>query len=266
MALYKSPATTDASQYSRQNEKNKGFPSYSLRTRVSFGATLFSLLYILLLNISTGDSGKNGLPQLRLNHRPPRSLSEAMMFGVPGNMMTQIPWTRRCTKKNKEPLPNESVGYYMEKSCRHVKLTDEMKDKLISCGPNITEADMSKIYIALYNQHISNFRHLIECLYTACAMLSDKYKRDQSYQNKCWRHQYQKLGRECIKLTDNDDDGHLKLFLNKCTTCKTSDFIDFLNDSINRWNAFIKQHKKTTYSELKEALESGILQEKKDKK
>ncbi|CAG9481879.1 unnamed protein product [Plasmodium vivax] len=266
MALRKSPASTNAPGYARQNAKNKGFSSHSLRTRAFFGAPLFALLYVLLLNVRTCESGDNGLPQVLLNHRPPRSLGERTMLTMRGTIVKQEVSNPETKKRNKKPLPDETVEDYLERSCGQVELTEEMQDKLKSCDPDITEKDMCKMYSKLYNEHISNFRHLVECLKTATDMLGTNYKQDPSFQKKCWFHQYNKLGRDLIRLSDNDDDGGLKVFLQEKKTCKTSDFTKFLNDRMKTWNAFIKEKKKVAYAELKEALQSGTLKKSKGKK
>ncbi|GAB65588.1 hypothetical protein PCYB_063200 [Plasmodium cynomolgi strain B] len=185
------------------------------------------------------------------------------MLTMQGIIVRQNSFNQGSKKKEKKPLPDETVEDYLERSCGHVELTDEMKDKLKLCNPDITEKDMREMYSTLYNEHVLNFRILIECLKTATNMLATNYKREQRFQNKCWLHQYKKLGKELIKISDNDDDGYLKLFLEEKKTCKTSDFTKFLNDRMNKWNAFIKEKKNVAYAELKEALESGTMKKKK---
>ncbi|EUD64514.1 hypothetical protein C922_05122 [Plasmodium inui San Antonio 1] len=182
-----------------------------------------------------------------------------------GTIVKQNSSNEGTKKRNKIPLTDETVEEYLERSCGHVQLTQEMENRLKSCHPDITTQDMCKIYSTLYNEHVSNFRHLLECLKMATAMLATKYKQEQNFQKKCWFNQYKKLGRDLIRLSDNDDDGRLKLYLQKKETCKTSDFIKILNDSIETWNAFIKEKKKVAYDELDEALKNVTLRKERGK-
>ncbi|ANQ06973.1 Uncharacterized protein PCOAH_00013300 [Plasmodium coatneyi] len=258
MALRKSPAKTNASECVRQNAENEGFSIYNLRTRAFFGASFFALLYILLLNICTCESGNNGLSQLLLNHRRPRSLCQRIRLTTCGPVVTQDLPNPCCKKRNNKPLPGESVEEYLDRSCGRVELTDEMMDKLKSCDPDITEEVMCAIYSTLYSQYVSNFRDLMEYLCMATSMLADIYEHDKSFQNKCWLHQHKKLGKELIKLSDKDDQG-FKQFLKETKICTKSDFVQFLDECMNRWNDFIKKHKDEAYAELTEAFRSGKL-------
>eukprot|EP00366_Plasmodium_knowlesi_P004402 XP_002261900.1 hypothetical protein, conserved in Plasmodium species [Plasmodium knowlesi strain H] len=140
-----------------------------------------------------------------------------------------------------------------------------MKDRLKSCHPHITEEDMFKWYSTLYNDHVSIFKDLIERLNVATHMLAANCKQDKCFQNKCRSHLYKKLGKELIKLSDKDDDGGFKRFLKESKICSTSDFTKFLEDSMNAWNDFIKEHEEVAYAELKEALQSGTLKKTKGK-
>ncbi|GAW80077.1 Plasmodium exported protein, unknown function [Plasmodium gonderi] len=265
MTRSKSRINNNSSGDYEYNIENKSFTKCSIpNNKAFFFIQLSAFLYILLLNIFINQSNNNDhrAHNLPSNHRHPRSLAQRTMLTLRGTVVNQNILTKE-SGKNRNPLPEETVEDYLSRLSSQVELTNQLICKIQSYGPDISLKDMNFIYMILYNEHKSNWSNLLECLKNVSLMLATKYGRNASFQKKVWCSVYKKLTQDVIRESDNDGYQNLKKFLKKQTSCKTCDFIKFLNSCITSWNDFATKKKNEAYTLLCTASKSGTIESKK---
>ncbi|SBT33107.1 Plasmodium exported protein (PHIST), unknown function [Plasmodium ovale wallikeri] len=196
----------------------------------------------------------------RQSSRFSRSLNEWMMRTFRGNLVNQKEFSRKT--KNvylTKCTPEETPEQFVERVCNLLQFTDELRDKLNTCGPNIPKKSMCFNYKKLYEGHRTNFVTLIEAMQALTEIMAKHYGRNEEFKVKCWRKLFKDLQKNLIRISDYEDDGGLCKFLNGRKSCKTEEFVNFLTQRIDFWNQYITTQKTEKFNQLKKYMESGVI-------
>ncbi|SBS81737.1 Plasmodium exported protein (PHIST), unknown function [Plasmodium ovale curtisi] len=217
--------------------------------------------FIKYNGIFTPERSCNGAtPNSRQCSRFSRSLNEWMMHTFRGNLVNQKESSRKTKNVHStEYSPQETPEQFVEKVCIVLQFTDELSDKLNTCGPNIPKKSMCFNYRKLYEGHRANFVTLIEAMQTLTGDMAKHYGRNEKFKLKCWRKLFKDLQKNLIRMSDYDDDGGLHAFLNGRKSCKTEEFTNFLKQRIDLWNQYITTQKTEKFNQLKKYMESGVI-------